>query len=80
LPTSSRFEAKTLAEGKGATLLGAKDDDMLRYFILIVALRLDPPRSSCCWPRLRRGGLNQDTKRKPASHFRVTERQHAVVW
>jgi hypothetical protein len=30
-----------------ATLVGAKDDDVLGYFILVIALLLDRPRGCC---------------------------------
>jgi hypothetical protein len=37
-----------------AALLGATDEDVMRWFILVVALLLDPAAVLCCSPRLAR--------------------------
>jgi hypothetical protein len=34
-----------------ATLLGAGDQDVMRWFILVVAVLLDPAPSCCSWRR-----------------------------
>jgi hypothetical protein len=47
-----------------ATLLGANDEDVLRYFILVVALLLDLPPRRCSWQRRGHGRKRQGARRR----------------
>jgi hypothetical protein len=54
-----------------ATLLGAKDDDVLQYFILVVALLLDRPLRCYCWRRRGAKVEHVSAAREPGATWRA---------
>ena len=55
-PLRLRQALSVEALGEGVRVFRLGDQDVLRWFILIVALLLDPARCCYCWPRRRLGG------------------------
>jgi hypothetical protein len=72
-----------------ATLLGQADEVVLRWFILVVAVLLDPAAVLCCWQRrgpeteLPRSQQNEDFQMKfraPARWLRRNKLHIPILW